>query len=284
MYFETLIDIASFKANAANIKTFDCRFDLMDKHSGRAQYDEGHLPDAVYADLEEILSADKTDSSGRHPLPTKERFVSFLQKHGVNQSTQLVAYDASGGLFAARFWWMCRWIGHPHVAILEKGVERWVESGETLSTQIVDPPVVPGDLVINPSLESTVDVTAMEAIVNQSNKERLIVDVRAEERFKGLVEPIDPVAGHIPGAINIPLGLSYDEGGSFLSPDQLKSLFRSHLGDYSPKAPVFMCGSGVTACLSRFAIELAQLPPVTVYPGSWSEWISHDQRPVETAH
>lgn len=280
MGYQALIDIETFRKHKANTAIFDCRFDLMKPSAGWEQYLEGHIPGAVYADLETVMSSSKTKTSGRHPLPSKEHFIQFLQQHGVNNDTQIVLYDASGGLFAARFWWLCRWVGHSSVAILEKGIERWLALGEQLSTKEPELPTQIGNILIRDTLETVVDVDQIEALVNQ-NTQNKIVDVRAVERFEGNVEPIDPIAGHIPGAMNIPLGLNYDDQGLFLAQPELKALYHLSLGDYRPYEPIFMCGSGVTACLSRFTIELAELPPVSIYPGSWSEWITDEKRPVK---
>ncbi len=256
---------------------FDCRFDLMNSEAGRLEYEAEHIEGAIYVNLDEVMSSPITATSGRHPLPTKESFSAFLEQCGVNEQTQLIAYDHSAGLFASRFWWMCRWIGHESVAILNGGVDEWKMQGGRVSTES---PIINkvGSVSVKESLESVVDV---DAVIKASNHQhRVIADVRAAERFRGEVEPIDPIAGHVPNAINIPLSENYDSEGRFLPAQQLKQVYMSKLGQYEANSPIMMCGSGVTACLSRFCIELAGMPPVSVYPGSWSEWIRDPSRGV----
>jgi thiosulfate/3-mercaptopyruvate sulfurtransferase len=258
---------------------FDCRFDLMNPELGKQEYDAEHIEGAVYVNLDEVMSSPITATSGRHPLPSRESFAEFLSACGVGENTQLIAYDNSAGLFAARFWWMCRWIGHESVAILDGGINAWKQQGGRVTTET---PALKSrsSLPVKESLEAVVDV---KAVINASqHQDRLIADVRAAERYRGEVEPIDPIAGHVPNAINIPLSENYDSEGQFLSADQLRTLYRSKLGEYKAKDPILMCGSGVTACLSRFCVELAGLPPVSVYPGSWSEWIRDPSRGVAT--
>ena len=258
---------------------FDCRFDLMNPESGQQEYDAEHIEGAIYVNLDEVMSSPITATSGRHPLPSKESFAQFLKSCGVSEKTQLIAYDNSAGLFAARFWWMCRWIGHESVAILNGGIDAWKKQGGNVTAE-TPPAKTSGSISVKESLEAVVDV---EGVIKASQQQdRLIADVRAAERYRGEVEPIDPIAGHVPNAINIPLSDNYDSEGQFLTGDQLQQLYSSKLGDYAAKVPIFMCGSGVTACLSRFCVELAGLPPVSVYPGSWSEWIRDPSRGVAT--
>jgi len=258
---------------------FDCRFDLMNPESGQQEYDAEHIEGAIYVNLDKVMSSPITATSGRHPLPSKESFAQFLRTCGVSEKTQLIAYDNSAGLFAARFWWMCRWIGHESVAILNGGINAWKKQGGSVTAE-VPPAKTSGSISVKESLEVVVDTE--EVIKASQQQNRLIADVRAAERYRGEVEPIDPIAGHVPNAINIPLSDNYDSEGQFLTGDQLQQLYLSKLGEYTAKDPIFMCGSGVTACLSRFCVELARLPPVSVYPGSWSEWIRDPSRGVAT--
>ena len=258
---------------------FDCRFDLMNPEAGQQEYDAAHIEGAVYVNLDEVMSSTVTSTSGRHPLPSKESFAEFLRACGASEHTQLIAYDNSAGLFAARFWWMCRWIGHESVAILDGGFNAWKQQGGHVTAEV---PVFEkqGDLRVKQSLEAVVDVN--EVLKASEQQHRTVVDVRAAERFKGEVEPIDPIAGHVPNAINIPLSKNYDSEGQFLTSEELQGLYHEALGVYEANEPIAMCGSGVTACLSRFCIELAGLPAVSVYPGSWSEWIRDPNRGVAT--
>jgi thiosulfate/3-mercaptopyruvate sulfurtransferase len=273
----TLIKASNLSA-LNSYKIFDCRFDLANPEAGAQQYAEGHIPGAIYVNLDEVMSSPITATSGRHPLPSRESFKQFLTDAGVNEGDQLVAYDSSAGLFAARFWWMCRWIGFDQVAIIDGGYPEWLKLGVTPS---LEQPIATstGNIQLKDSLENSLTVNDVEAIV-AGKVQGTVIDVRAAERYRGEVEPIDPIAGHVPGALNIPLSENYAADGLFKSPEALAASYRNTLGDYVPNEPVFMCGSGVTACLGRFAIELAGLDAVSVYPGSWSEWIRDPMRPV----
>ena len=275
----TLIKASTLTA-LNSLKIFDCRFDLANPEAGAQQYAEGHIPGAIYVNLDEVMSSSITATSGRHPLPTRESFKQFLADAGVNEGDQLVAYDSSAGLFAARFWWMCRWIGFDKVAIIDGGYPEWLKLGVTPS---LEKPIATstGNIQLKDSLENALSVSEIEAIV-AGEIQGTVIDVRAAERYRGEVEPIDPVAGHVPGALNIPLSENYAANGLFKSPAELAASYRNTLGDYEPNEPVFMCGSGVTACLGRFAIEVAGLEAVSVYPGSWSEWIRDANRGVAT--
>ena len=276
---KTLISKNDINSLECDKVIFDCRFDLMNPEAGQQEYDAEHIEGAVYVSLDTVMSSHITATSGRHPLPSKESFAEFLSSCGVTEDTQLIAYDNSAGLFAARFWWMCRWIGIESVAILKGGINAWKQQDGKVTTEV---PVLnkTEGLKVKQSLEQAVDVDVVIKASNQLN--RTIADVRAAERFRGEVEPIDPVAGHVPSAINIPLSDNYDAEGRFLSKDKLQQIYLSKLGEYKANDPILMCGSGVTACLSRFCIELAELPPASVYPGSWSEWLRDPSRGVAT--
>jgi thiosulfate/3-mercaptopyruvate sulfurtransferase len=275
----SLINTTDLQLLDGDLVIFDCRFDLMNPGAGQQAYNAEHIEGAVYVNLDELMSSPITETSGRHPLPSKDSFASFLRSVGVSENTQLVAYDNSSGLFAARFWWMCRWIGHESVAILDGGIDSWKQQGGKVTAKV---PAFKkqGNLTVKQSLETVVDVN--EVINATKQKSRIVADVRAAERFRGEVEPIDPIAGHVPNAINIPLSENYGSEGQFLPKEKLKEVYKEKLGEYNANDPIMMCGSGVTACLSRFCVELAGLPPVSVYPGSWSEWIRDPSRGVAT--
>ena len=279
MGHKTLIKASSLEA-LTSCKIFDCRFDLANPEAGAQQYEEGHVPGAIYVNLDEVMSSPITATSGRHPLPSRESFKQFLANAGVNEGDQLVAYDSSAGLFAARFWWMCRWIGFDKVAIIDGGYPEWLKLGVTPS---LEQPIATsiGNIQLKDSLENALSVNEVEAIVARE-KQGTVIDVRAAERYRGEVEPIDPIAGHVPGALNIPLSENYAANGLFKAPTELAASYIKTLGAYKANEPVFMCGSGVTACLGRFAIEVAGLEAVSVYPGSWSEWIRDSNRGVAT--
>ena len=211
---------------------------------------------------------------GRHPLPDRATFIANLQRWGINNDTQVVVYDAQGGMFAARLWWMLRWVGHEKVAVLDGGLPAWLASGMWLSTEAS--PRVLGTLTDRPSLVAT--VTANDLLANLSNEKLTVVDARAPDRFRGENETIDPVGGHIPGAKNRFFKENLQADGNFKSAEQLRQEFSAVLAD--PAQAVMQCGSGVTACHNLLALEIAGLQGAALYPGSWSEWCADPARPV----
>ncbi len=256
---------------------FDCRHDLMAPDAGAALYATSHVPGARFASLDRELSGPKDGTNGRHPLPTREAFAAFLAGAGVNDDSVIVAYDASNGLFAARLWWLARWIGHAEVAVLDGGWPAWQAAG--LPTTDRRPQPSRGNVVAKRSLVSSVDTADVEA--NLASHERLIVDARAPERYRGDVEPLDPVAGHIPHAINHPMSRSIGADGRFRDAATLRADFEATLAGRRPDEVVQSCGSGVTACHNLLAMEVAGLPGALLYPGSWSAWCADPSRPVE---
>ncbi len=255
---------------------FDCRHDLMAPTAGEASYREGHIAGARFAPLDRDLSGPKDGRNGRHPLPTREAFVHFLADAGVGRSSVVVAYDASNGLYASRLWWLTRWIGHADVVVLDGGLPAWLRAG--LSLTDAQPRPSTGDIALGASLVSTVDTSDLEA--NLDTKSRLVIDARAPERYRGDVEPLDPVAGHIPGAANHPMARSLEADGCFRDGSSLRAEFEATLGDRSPGSVVQSCGSGVTACHNLLAMEAAGLPGAALYAGSWSAWCADPRRPV----
>lgn len=257
---------------------FDCRHDLADPQAGPLSYGRRHLPGAYHAHLDQDLSDPVGDGTqGRHPLPDPERFQAFLRRHGVGPDTQVVCYDEGPGMWAARLWWLLRYHGHEAVAVLDGGLARW----KTLRLPTSDNPAEPvgdGDLDADPGHMPTVDVGGVMAAVEDGRTLRL-VDARAPERYRGDEEPLDPVAGHIPGAVNRPFGENIGPDGLWLSPDELRARYE----DLSLEAPVAVyCGSGVTAAHDVLAMESSGLPTPALYPGSWSQWCHPSaQRPVE---
>jgi thiosulfate/3-mercaptopyruvate sulfurtransferase len=257
----------------------DCRHDLMNLSAGREAYNAGHLPGAVFADMETELSGDKRDEDGvfrgRHPLPSKDTLVETLRRWGVNDGTQVIAYDAHGGMYAARLWWLLRWIGHEASAVLDGGLPAWQALGQPLST---DAPAAraPGSIKLNAPFVPT--VTVAEVLENIETEKRTVIDARAADRFRGENETIDPVGGHIPGAKNRFFKDNLHNDGRFKAPEQLREEFANLIGD--PKDAIMQCGSGVTACHNLLALEVAGMPGAALYPGSWSEWSSDPQRPV----
>ncbi|MCI1003582.1 sulfurtransferase [Herbaspirillum sp. C7C8] len=285
MTYQTLISASELKSRAQylNIVVVDCRHDLSNPAFGREAYAAGHLPQARFAHLDELLSGPKTDAAGRfhgrHPLPDRQQFVQAMRELGINNDTQVVAYDAQGGMYAARLWWLLRWIGHSDVAVLDGGMAAWQALGETLTSEIPGP-AVPGNIQDLSSLVKTVD--AQTLLDNLKSQTLQVVDARAPDRFRGENETIDAVGGHIPGAKNRFFKDNLQADGHFKSAAQLREEWLSVLGD--PQAAVMQCGSGVTACHNLLALEVAGLPGAHLYPGSWSEWSSDPQRPVATGH
>ncbi len=255
---------------------FDCRHDLMDYAKGERLYREGHIPGAHFVSMESALSGTKTGTNGRHPLPSPEKFASFLASRGVSSGSTVVAYDDAGGLYAARLWWMARWIGISSVVLLDGGISKWVaENRET--TQAVPAPR-PAELHVHVDPTMIQDADTVQR--NLSDQSRAIIDSRPAERFRGEVEPIDPVAGHIPGALNRFYKANLNADLTFRPRAELKQEFSALIQSRAPENIVNQCGSGVTACASIFAMEYAGLPGSKLYAGSWSEWISDPTRPV----
>jgi thiosulfate/3-mercaptopyruvate sulfurtransferase len=256
---------------------FDTRHDLMDVAKGRLLYAESHIPGAYFLHVDEDLSGAKDGRNGRHPLPAPDELARRMNQCGVTPRTQVVVYDDIGGNFAVRLWWMLRWLGHDQVALLDGGFPLWQKEGRPVSKEV--PPARKGAFVPRPHLGATVDTHFVERFREDASIR--LLDARAAERFKGLQEPIDPVAGHIPGAINRFWQKNLNPDGRFKAPQQLRAEFEQLLGADAERT-VHMCGSGVTACHNIFAMELAGLPGGRLYPGSWSEWCSDRARPVAT--
>ncbi len=262
----SLISVGDLADRIDTVRVCDVRWYLGDPDRGRREYLAGHIPGAVFVDLETRLSGPA--GPGRHPLPTPGEFVADLGRWGITPDTPVVAYDSAGGAYAARLWWMLRSIGHEPVAVLDGGLQAWIESGRSLSreTPILDPtdyPVPPG----------WTGVVGREVVVAG---EATLIDARAKERYRGEIEPVDPRAGHIPGAINLPYTGNLDPAGRFLSAEMLATRF----GGVGPE-PIVYCGSGVTACHNLLAMELAGIGDALLYEGSWSDWSSHPDLPIE---
>lgn len=258
------------------VRIFDCRFDLARPDAGRARYDDEHVPGAVYADVNRDLSAPVTPASGRHPLPSVADFAARLRAWGVNRDSHVVAYDDGNAMYAARLWWMMRWLGHEQVRVLDGGLRRWMQLGLPLDDSLPVPG--PGDFVARPRPDLALDAAA---VLRASTDGTLrILDARAPERFRGDVEPIDAVAGHVPGARNHPFTLGIGTDGRFLPAPELRQAFESSLQGATAGRTVAMCGSGITACHLLLAMEAAGLEGARLYPGSWSEWTRDPARPV----
>jgi thiosulfate/3-mercaptopyruvate sulfurtransferase len=267
--------------NSPNIKVFDVRHDLMDHAAGRRAYDLGHIPGAYYLDHEVQLAAPRTGKNGRHPLPSREELGALFHRHGVEADTLVVAYDASGGMYAAHVWWMLRWLGHEKVVVLDGGWQAWLAQSLPVSTEKMPTPAASAfvaDSWLRKPLAMAVDVARV--VENLASPSFTVLDARANNRFRGEVEPMDPVAGHIPGALNRPNVQNLQADGSFKTAAELKAEFTHLLGERNPHDIVHQCGSGITACHNLLAMEIAGLSGSRLYPGSWSEWCSDAARPV----
>lgn len=273
--FTTLVSTGFLAANT-EWRVVDCRHDLAAVDAGRLAYDAEHVPGAVHAHLDRDLSGRKTGANGRHPLPDPARFCEWLGRAGIDPSTPVVAYDDGSGAFAARFWWLMRWVGHRRVCVLDGGWAAWIAQGRPRSREVASYP--PRAYVAMPRGHMVVTTADVEA--NLAEKSFLLIDARGAARFAGLEEPIDPVAGHIPGAINRPYSDNLHEG-RFKPAEVLREEFERLLQDTPPGAVVHQCGSGVTACHNLLAMEHAGLYGSRLYAGSWSEWCSQ-ARPVAT--
>ena len=239
---------------------------------GEQQYREAHIPGASFAHLECDLSAPKTGRNGRHPLPDPQTFVKWVERAGVRPQDQVVCYDAANGSTAARLWWMLRWIGHEAVAVLDGGFAKWLAESRPVTAEV--PRFPPTNYPGKPRAGSAADVREVE-------KERpFLLDARAPARYRGEQEPIDPVAGHIPGALNRFNGSNVNADGTFKTAAALRQEFESVLSGTAPGDVVHYCGSGVSACHNLLAMEIAGLPGGKLYPGSWSEWIADPNRPI----
>jgi thiosulfate/3-mercaptopyruvate sulfurtransferase len=277
--YTTLIEPAALAAHIADPKwvVVDCRHDLMNLAAGREAYAAGHIPGARFASMEDELSGPKTGKNGRHPLPERAALMAALRSYGIDDASQVVAYDAHGGMFAARLWWMLRWVGHEAVAVLDGGLPAWQAADQPVVTDA--PAARPrGSIAERPALVTTVDVNAVLHNVEHGGK--TVVDARAPDRFRGENETIDPVGGHIPGAKNRFFKDNLQGDGRFKAPDQLKAELGVAVGD--PAQAIMQCGSGVTACHNQLALEVAGMPGAALYPGSWSEWSADPQRAVAT--
>jgi thiosulfate/3-mercaptopyruvate sulfurtransferase len=272
----TLVSTAELAAHP-EWRVFDCRHDLAKPALGEQQYREAHIPGALFAHLDRDLSAPKTGRNGRHPLPRPDVFTAWLGSQGIEPSNQVVCYDAGNGAMAARLWWMLRWIGHEAVAVLDGGLAKWLAEARPLSAEV--PRFDPSQHPYQAGTQVAVDVTD----VARHGGDMLLLDARAPARYRGEQEPIDPVAGRIPGARNRFNMDNVSPQGTFKSAGQLKQEFQAVLGDRAPSEVVHYCGSGVAACHNLLAMEIAGLTGGRLYAGSWSEWIADPKRPTETS-
>jgi len=278
--YRTLVSADTLHAHAADPEwvVFDCRFALDSPGWGLEAYRQAHIAGARYAHLDKDLAAPGRPDTGRHPLPDPDTFARWLGDQGVDSRKQVVAYDQGGGMFAARLWWMLRWQGHAAVAVLDGGWPAWEAAGYPVSDDVVRPDAA----WFEPDREDGAWLTSAQLVEALDDGSVCLVDARGPERFRGDSEPIDPRAGHVPGAVNLPFAGNLGEDGTFKSPGALRRRFEPLLEKAPARDVVHMCGSGVTACHNLLAMEVAGLAGSRLYAGSWSEWITDPSRPVET--
>jgi thiosulfate/3-mercaptopyruvate sulfurtransferase len=280
MSFTTLISTGVLAAHLDDpFVVVDCRFKLDDEEWGRRSYEAEHIPQAVYAHLGTDLSGPVTGTNGRHPLPDVGTLAKTFGRLGITSGVQVVACDQDNGMYASRLWWMLRWLGHDAAAVLDGGFAKWKAEGRPTTRGIEMRPA--RTFTASPRSDMIVDASTVASLMH--DKAWRLVDARAAERYRGEVEPLDKVAGHIPGAVNHFFQNNIAEDGTFRTPEALRARLRDALGDVPADRIVCYCGSGVTACCNLLALEHAGLPGAKLYPGSWSEWSSDPDRPVERA-
>lgn len=276
MTWTTIVGVPELAAalGTKNLVILDARHNLKDPAWGPQVFTEGHIPGAVHAHVDTDLSAPVTKNTGRHPMPDLDAFIETASRWGVDDSAQVVVYDDWGGAWASRAWWLLRYYGHAHVAVLDGGLPAWMAAGH---------PIEKGAAAARPRRRFVARPGAMPVVTAwdiTTRSPRCLVDARAPARYRGDDEPVDPVGGHIPGAVNIPFAENTDKDGKFLPADQLRQKYESALAGRAPKDSAFYCGSGVTAPHDILAMEIAGLPGAALYPGSWSEWIRNPLRGV----
>jgi thiosulfate/3-mercaptopyruvate sulfurtransferase len=279
-HWNTLIDAATLAEHLGRPDwvVLDCRFDLARPDWGAAQYAAGHLPGARHAHLDRDLSGPVGPATGRHPLPDPAQFAARARAWGIGADTQVVVHDQGNGMYAARAWWLLRWVGHARVALLDGGMAAWTEAGLPVSTEV--PSVAPGQFEARPDGACVVDAATVQGALAAGAAQ--VSDARGADRYAGQNETIDPVAGHVPGAVNHPFMRNLDARGRFLPADELRNRWLATLAGRDPRQHIAMCGSGVSACHNLLALEHAGLAGSRLYAGSWSEWIRDSSRPVAT--
>jgi thiosulfate/3-mercaptopyruvate sulfurtransferase len=277
----TLVDVATLAAHLNDPKWLivDCRFDLANPSAGENAFNAGHVPGATYAHLDRDLSSPITPATGRHPLPDPQVFAATLSRWGVTPGTQVIAYDADNGMYAARLWWLLRWVGHDAVAVLDGGFKAWTGAGQPTSSASANRKAA--TFVARPNRSMWVEANDVgRAAMDPSSR---VLDARAPERYRGLVEPLDTVAGHVPGAVNHPFATNLASDGRFTGAVELRKRFDASQAGVADERTIAMCGSGVTACHLLLAMAIAGKRGAKLYAGSWSEWIRDPSRPIATS-
>ena len=281
--YTTLISVAELQAlPAAQRMVFDCSFDLANPAAGLAQFEQQHIAGAQHADLDQHLSTHDDAlrvNGGRHPLPQRDVVVHWLRSVGVRNDSQVVVYDRNGMNYCGRLWWMLKWCGHEAVAVLDGGLQAWVAAGGAVESGAATTRGEPSDFSLREPLVQLVDTQTVAA--NLGNAQQTLIDARGAPRYRGEVEPLDPVAGHIPGALNRPFNSNLNADGFFKSPEQLRQEFAALLGERSASSVVHHCGSGVSAVPNVLAMQVAGLGRTALYAGSWSEWCRTAGLPCE---
>ncbi len=278
MHYSTLIDVNTLATELQNPAwvILDCRFELTNPAWGEAQFAAGHLPGAQYAHLDRDLAGAPTATSGRHPLPSPHDFAALAGRWGIDRHTQIVVHDQAGGVFAARAWWLFRWLGHERVALLDGGLAAWYRAGLPLETTTQSRPA----RTFEPHPQDERVVTVEDIVAALGTPKMHLVDARGADRFAGQNETMDPRAGHVPGAVNHHYALNLSTEGRLQDAASLRERWLATLAGRDAKEMVAMCGSGVSACLNLLSMEVAGLPGARLYPGSWSEWVKDPDRPV----
>jgi thiosulfate/3-mercaptopyruvate sulfurtransferase len=273
MIFRTLIDVETVADHLADLSwvIVDCRFDLADAEAGWEAYEAAHIPGAVYAHLDEDLSGPPLTDKGRHPLPSPAALTRLFGRLGIDQGKQVVVYDNANGVFAARLWWMLRYMGHEAVAVLDGGWPAWAAAG--LPTQAGEEENETAVFTGAPRRDWLVTIEAVDSLP-------LLVDARSPERYAGAEEPLDPRPGHIPGAVNFFFSETWGKNGRYLPPNELRAKLEDLLGDMPADKATFYCGSGVSACVNLLALAHVGLGDGRLYVGSWSEWSADPERPA----
>lgn len=277
----TLIEPAELESGLGSpgLVVIDCRYDLFAPDAGAAAYARAHIPGALYAHADHDLAGPITPASGRHPLPTIEAFEASLRRFGVGPESQVVVYDDSGGTTAGRLWWMLRWAGHQRVALLNGGWKQWLAHGGPQTSTVPNP--TPG--TFRAHADRAQWVSTDDLVARLGDPSLCLIDARAADRFAGRSEPIDAIAGHVPGALSHPLTQNLDSNGRFLPAEVLRERWEKTLAGRPAAGLIAMCGSGVSACHNLIALEVAGLGSGKLYVGSWSEWIRDRSRPVATS-
>ena len=281
MFYTTLVstDDLARHLDDPHWLVIDCRFTLTDPEGGRQTYRKGHIPGAIYAHLDDDMAAPIGPGTGRHPLPDADVLAEKLCSWGIGVNKQIVVYDDSFGSMAVRLWWLLRWLGHPGVALLDGGYPKWLREKRPVSQE---EPAAIARATCAKLPEPSLCVDADEVLRASQTGDKLILDARPERRFSGEYEPLDPVAGHVPGAVNWNFEENLDLDGTFMPPEALRENYQALLKGRAPYEVIHMCGSGVTACHNILAMEIAGLSGSRLYVGSWSEWITDPSRPIAT--